>query len=458
MLLDNFDKNNIIHMIGIGGSSMSGIAEILINMGYKVTGSNNVSSNVTKRLEESGIKVYEGHFAENVESASLIIYTAAIKPDNPELVHAKELSIPCLERADFLGELTKIYSETIAVSGTHGKTTTTSMISIAFVNGNKNPSVQVGADIKQLNGKNFRVGDKPYFIIEACEYVESFLKFHPKTAIILNIEEDHLDYYKDLNHIKSAFTKFVNLVPNTGFIIANADDTNCLDVIKDSQANLITFGINNPMADWIATNIVLNDDGYYSFTAVRNEEKIDIKLHVFGYHNIYNALATIATARAHNIETSAISSALLDFTGASRRFEYVGEFNGAKIYDDYAHHPTEIKACLNSAKSIPHNKLWVVFQPHTYSRTASLFDEFSKSFKQADNLILTDIYAAREVDDKRVSSQQLAIAINEISNNCTYISKTDDIIKYLKENIKPNDLVLTIGAGDITNLGYKLRA
>ncbi len=456
MFLKEMDKAKPVHMIGIGGISMSGIAEILLSMGYTVTGSDSHLSEITERLEKNNIKVYNGQRAENVIGAGIVVYTAAIKPDNPELSKARELNIPTIERSEFLGELTKLYSETIAVSGTHGKSTTTSMISLIFMEALKDPTIQVGADLKQLNGTNYRIGNSPYFIVEACEYVESFLKFSPKTAIILNIEEDHLDYYRDINHIKSAFYKFAELVPEDGKIIINADNQNCNEIVEKMKSKVITFGIENEKANWTARNIHLNANGHYSFTATSDSLSIDITLSVFGMHNVYNALAAVATASLYNIEPFIIQKALADFTGAHRRFEYTGTFNNAQVYDDYAHHPTEIKATIEAAKNLPHNKLWIIFQPHTYSRTSTLFDEFANAFKETDEVILADIYAAREIDTGVVSSQKLALAINEISNNCTYLGSFDKIKDYLKENVKENDLVLTVGAGDVYKIGKDL--
>ena len=456
MILSNFKKGKKIHFIGIGGVSMSGLAEIALHMGYKITGSDiNESENVIN-LRKNNIEVFIGQKAENINGADLVVYTAAIKKDNPELLEAQNKNIPTMERADFLGELTKLYSETVSICGTHGKTTTTSMMALAFLNAGKDPTIQVGADYLKEIGTNYRVGNSPYFIIESCEYVESFLKFHPETATLLNIEEDHLDYYRDLEHIKSAFRKFVSLVPERGFVIYNADDINCCDVVKDLNCNVISFGIKNATADWIATDIVLNSNGYYSFTATNGYDKVQINLNVLGYHNIYNALSTIATAYAHKLNLTYVKEALEEFSGASRRFEYKGKINGAKVYDDYAHHPTEIKATINSALSMPHRKVWVVFQPHTYTRTLALFNEFSNTFTEANNVILTDIYASREIDTGLVSSKQLADAINTISGNCEYISTFENIAEYLKSNVSEDDIVLTVGAGNITKLSQLL--
>ena len=456
MLLNNIDKEKPIHFVGIGGTSMSGIAEIVFSMGFQVTGSDANMSTTTERLAKSGIKIINGHHAENVEGSSLVVYTAAIKQDNPELVHAKELGIKCMERAEFLGEITKLYDDTISICGTHGKTTTTSMISLAFLEAGKDPTVQVGAEIRQLNGLNYRVGNSPFFILESCEYVRSFLKFHPKTVVLLNIEEDHLDYYKDLDDIKSAFRDFVSLVPEEGFIVVNSDDSDCMDVVKEAKGKVVTIGIKNKSADFYADNIRINDNGFYVFDVHNRECVFTISLSVPGYHHIYNALSTIATGMSYHIEMEILQKALHEFTGASRRFEYVGQCNGARIFDDYAHHPTEIKATIEAASKMKYHKLWVVFQPHTYSRTKALFDDFIHSFTKADQLVLIDIYAAREPFDETISSKMLADEINKKYNNCIYLPSLEDSEKYLKENLQENDLLLTIGAGTVTKIGYQL--
>lgn len=450
------DTSKKIHMIGIGGVSMSGIADIIMSMGFKVTGSDMVESANTDRLEKQGIHVVIGHKAENVHGSDIVVYTAAVKEDNPEFVEAKRLGIELIERSSFLGLLTKLYPETISISGTHGKTTTTSMLSQIFIDAGKDPTIQVGADLKILDNQNYRVGKSDYFIVESCEYVRSFLKFFPKTAVVLNIEADHLDCYKDIDDIKSAFNTFINIPNEEGLILLNADDKNCMDISKNHKAKLMTFGIENKYADWIAKDIKLNKNGGYSFTAISNGEKIDITLNVPGHHNVYNALASTAIARSYNISEDIIKQALSEFRGASRRFEYVGTVNGASIYDDYAHHPTEIKATISSARNMQYHKLWVVFQPHTYTRTYTLFDEFVKAFKDADNVIITDIYAAREKDTGLVSAKQLADKVNEFSKNCIYLSTLEECKDYLLAHITDDDIVLTVGAGTITKLGRML--
>lgn len=446
---------------------MSGIADILLNLGFKVTGSDMNKSNVTERLEKQGIKVTIGHFAENVHGADIVVYTAAIKSDNPEIVEAKRLGLELIERSDFLGAITKSYDNTIAISGTHGKTTTTSMISSIFIEAKKDPTIQVGADLKLLNNQNYRIGKSDVFVVEACEYVRSFLKFYPKCAIVLNIEEDHLDYYKDINDIKSAFNDFLNIPDETGLLIINNDDKNCIDVSKNHKAKLLTFGIKSQDSTWTAKDITILDNGCYEFTAINttpfynmNEKNymkandIKVKLSVPGYHNIYNALAAIAVSKAYGISNEDIINGLNSFTGANRRFELVGEYNSTKIYDDYAHHPTEIKATINAAKNISkEDNIWVVFQPHTYTRTYTLFNEFVDVFKNVKNVIITDIYAAREKDTGLVSSKELASKINEYSNSCIYIPTLEEVSNYLKEHVKPEDIILTIGAGTVTKVG-----
>ena len=352
------DTSKRIHMIGIGGVSMSGIADILLNMGFKVSGSDMNRSTVTDRLEKQGINVVIGHFAENVHSSDIVVYTAAIKPDNSEIVEAKNLGLELIERSDFLGAMTHLYENTIAISGTHGKTTTTSMLSSVFLEAQKDPSIQVGADLTILDGLNYRVGKSDVFIVEACEYVRSFLKFFPRTAVVLNIEEDHLDCYKDLNDIKDAFNQFLDIPSDNGIIILNADDSDCMDIANNHKAKVLSFGIKNEKATWIAKDISLCDDGTYMFVAFNTitNQPIQIKLGVVGYHNIYNALSVVAIAKEYNISDNDIINGILNFKGASRRFELVGNVNGANVYDDYAHHPTEIKATIKSAKNIKANK------------------------------------------------------------------------------------------------------
>ena len=440
-------------MIGIGGISMSGIAEILVNWGFKVSGSDRTDSEILHTLQNSGIKIHIGHDAKNVEGSDCVVFTAAISKDNPELVHAKELGIPVIERSAFLGELTRCYQNTIAISGTHGKTTTTSLVSLCFVEAQKDPSIQVGAIIKELNG-NYKVGNSENFIIEACEYVESFLKFSPRSEIILNIDNDHLDYYKNMENVKKAFIKYVKLLPEDGHLIINADDANCLDLPIYSKAHAIKYGIENEDVDFSAQNIVFSQDGFPEFDVYKfGDFYSHFKLSIPGRHNVLNALSCIALCDAYGIDKSCMQSAFEKFTGADRRFEFKGIVNGAKVYDDYGHHPTEVAATAKALNNKKFNKSWVVFQPHTYSRTFNLLDDFAHALLSFDNIIVTDIYAARENNTYNISSKDLADAIIKLGKDAKYIPSLDDCASYLKENVKENDIVLTLGAGTVTNIG-----
>ena len=451
--IDNIKKYKKIHMIGIGGVSMSGIAEILLNWGFTVSGSDRTDSEILNTLKNAGIKTFVGHNAENVLGSDCVVYTAAISKDNPELVHAKELGIPVIERSDFLGELTRCYKNTIAISGTHGKTTTTSLVSLCFLEALKDPSIQVGAIIKELNG-NYRVGNSENFIIEACEYVESFLKFSPRSEIILNIDNDHLDYYKNMENVKKAFIKYVKLLPEDGHLIINADDNNCIDLPIYSKAPAIKYGIENEDVDFSAKNILFNEDGCPEFDVYKyNEFYEHIKLSIPGKHNVLNALACIALCDVYGISKENIKVALAKFKGADRRFEFKGMLNGAKVYDDYGHHPTEVLATAKALKNKQFNESWVVFQPHTYSRTYSHLDAFAQALLNFDNIIVTDIYAARENNTYNISSKDLVDAIVKLGKDAKYISSLEDCASYLKENVKENDIVLTLGAGTVTQIG-----
>ncbi len=456
---ENIDYKKI-HMIGIGGISMSGIAHILLKWGYQITGSDRTNSDIIQQLVDKGAKIFIGHDGKNITDQDLIVYTAAIPDNNPELIRARELGIDIMERAEFLGKLTKLYPKTIAISGTHGKTTTTSMISLCFLEANLDPSIQVGSVVPQING-NYKVGNSEYFVIEACEYVNSFLHFYPQTEIILNIEEDHLDFFKDINDITSSFDKFVNILPTNGNLIINIDNAQCRKLSQDirNDINILTYSIENEDADIYGFNIKFNENGCATFDVKYKHNIIEnINLNVIGLHNVSNACACIATCIAHNIDFETIKKGLYSFKGSQRRFEYKGKTKtGAKIYDDYAHHPTEIKALLNASSKQKHDKIVAVFQPHTYSRTKTLLNSFIDCFTNCDIAIITDIYAAREIDDGTISSKILVDEINKKHpNKAIYISNFEDIQKYIENNTNDNDIVLTIGAGTITNLSKYL--
>ena len=453
--IDDLKKYKHIHLIGIGGISMSAIAETLKNWNFTVTGSDANESEITKKLNNHGISTTIGHNLENAKSADLIIYSAAIKEDDPEMVIAKENNIPLIDRGKFVGYLTKLYNESICVAGTHGKTTTTSMISVCFVNAQKDPTIEVGGILKEIDG-NYRVGNSEYFILESCEYMGNFLKFFPNTEIILNIDNDHLDYYKTFDNILKTFQDFASLLEKEGLLIVNADDKNCYDLKNYTQAKFLSYGIENEKANFTAKNISFDNSGSTFDVYKNNEFYSTFKLSIPGKHNILNALACITVCDYYGIEKEMIYNSLLSFTGAARRAEYKGSFNNVNIYDDYGHHPTEIKATSDAMKNKTYNKSWVVFQPHTYSRTKNLLDDFAKSLLDFDNIIIVDIYAAREKNTYNISSQDLVNKINSLGKKAIYMPKFDEVVSYLKQNARPNDLILTLGAGTVTDIGPML--
>lgn len=455
--IDNIKKYKNVHMIGIGGVSMSGIAAILKNWGFHVTGSDSSDSENVKALIEKGFKVTIGHNLEDVANANIVVYSAAVQQDDPEMLEAKKLQIPTIERADFLGELTRCYQDTICISGTHGKTTTTSMVALCFLEALQDPSIQVGGYLKQLNG-NYMVGNSELFIIEACEYVESFLKFSPKAEIILNIDNDHLDYFKTFENIKNAFIKYVKLLPDDGILILNADDSNCLALAQYANTKPVTYGLDNKNADFYAANITFDDNGFPEFDVYHNGNFFDkIKLSVPGTHNILNALSCIALCHQYHLDNHAIKSALFKFTGAHRRFEFKGKIdNTVSVFDDYAHHPTEIMATVKSLCHKKYHHSWVVFQPHTYSRTKNLLDDFAKALLNFDHVIILDIYAAREKNTYGISSKDLVNQLLAIGKDAKYIPNFEECVSYIKNNVEENDIVMTVGAGTVTQIGPML--
>lgn len=455
--IEHIKKYKNVYMIGIGGISMSGIAAILKNWGFNVTGSDASDSEAVQLLRSKGIKVVIGHSLEDVAKADVVVYSAAIKQTDPEIVEAHRLKIPTIERADFLGEITRCYNDTICISGTHGKTTTTSMVSLCFLDALTDPSIQVGAMLKPLNG-NYRVGNSEHFIIEACEYVESFLKFSPKAEIILDIDNDHLDYFKTFDNIKNAFIKYVKLLPDNGLLIVNGDDKNCLDLCQYTNAKKVTYGIDNTKANFVAKNIVFDNDGFPEFDVYYNDEFfMNLKLSVPGIHNVLNALACTAISTEYGISKKDIQDALIKFTGAHRRFEFKGKINNiASVYDDYGHHPTEIIATAKSLQNKKFNESWVVFQPHTYSRTKNLLDDFANALLNFDNIIVLDIYAAREKNTYGISSKDLVEKIISLGKDAKYIPDFDECASYIKNNVHENDIVMTLGAGTVTEIGPML--
>lgn len=449
MISFNLDDHKIyhIHLIGIGGISMSGIAELLLNHGYRVSGSDIADSKIIEKLRQHGGEIFIGHKSENIQNPDLVVYSAAIRADNTERVRAKELNIPQMDRAEMLGEIMKKYDRAIAVAGSHGKTSTTSLLSLIMEYSKLDPTIMVGGELDSIGG-NIKIGKSNLFITEACEYVESFLRFFPYIAIVLNIDEDHLDYYRDINHIKEAFKKFVGLVPEEGYLVACFDDSNVREVCKAASCNLVTYGIKSK-ADFTAGDISFDREGHPSFNVFFNNSLYgNFNLKVPGLHNIYNALAAIATCHILGLDPGTIAENLCRYEGIHRRFDILGQVKGAKIVDDYAHHPVEIRATLQAAKQYPHNKIWAVFQPHTYSRTKALLKDFALAFDIADHIIITDIYAAREVEDVEINSKNLVDLINP-RLNAQYMSGFEKIADHLYENIQADDLVITMGAGDV---------
>lgn len=446
--------NNIkkVHFIGIGGISMSGLAEIIMDRSFKVTGSDIHESPIVKKLIKKGAIINIPHNEKNIIGADLVVYTSAIKEDNPEMIKARELNLPVMDRASFLGNIMKEYGYGIAVAGCHGKTTTTSMISLILKNANLDPTILLGGELDAIGG-NVRIGKSPYFITEACEYMENFLKFYPYVGVILNIDKDHLDYFKDLNHIKEAFLKFAQLIPKNGCLVLCSEDPNTMEIAPLVSCNTITYGIKKE-GDYTAKNIKYDESGHPSFEIFKHgESKGTYTLNTLGQHNILNALSAFVVADFVGVSYSIINKSLSDFNGTHRRFEIKGFCNNITIVDDYAHHPTEIRVTLEAAKKFNHNNIWCIFQPHTYSRTKLLLNEFANSFHNADKVIISDIYAAREKDTGLIHSKDLTIEINKNKNNAIYIKEFEDIAKYVAEKAKPGDLIMTVGAGSITDLG-----
>ncbi len=452
----DFQKPLHIHFIGIGGISMSGLAEILIGEGFTVSGSDAKESPLTKSLEAKGAKIFYGQRASNImDTTEAVVYTAAIHPDNPEFARAKEKNLPMLTRAQLLGQIMRNYETPIAISGTHGKTTTTSMVSHILLEGKCDPTISVGGILPAIGG-NIRVGESETFVTEACEYTNSFLSFFPKISIILNIDADHLDFFKDLDDIRNSFHRFTELLPSDGTLIINADIPDYQEITKDLPCQVVTYGLEQE-ADYQAKDITFDKYGHASFTVYKNGRKTgSYYLKVPGMHNVSNALASIALGHLLRLSEEVIIKGLGSFTGTDRRFQYKGEVAGVTVIDDYAHHPTEIEATLHAAGNYPHQKVWCVFQPHTYTRTKALLPEFAKALALADHVVLADIYAARETDTLGISSEDLQKCIQELGTPCEYFPTFDEIENFLLENCSRGDLLITMGAGDVVNIGEHL--
>ncbi len=451
----NFSNIKHVHFIGIGGIGNSAIAEILMNLGIEITGSDIKESSITENLKNKGAKIFIGHNKNNISNPDLVVYSSAISEDNEERLETKKLGIMEVNRAEILGALMSTYDTSIAISGTHGKTTTTSMITSIFNNLNLDPTSLIGGNLESIHG-NVLIGNSNIFITEACEYKENFLNLKPTYGIILNIEEDHLDYYDNLEHIINAFIKFSKNIKPDGALIVNNDDYNTKRIHQYIETKIITVGIIQD-SDYQAKNITFNNLGYPTFEIYNNSELLaKCTLNVPGMHNIYNALAAIALSNFFEEDLNSITNELSSFKGVHRRFENMGKYNNAIIIDDYAHHPTEIKATLSTAKKMDKKRIVGVFQPHTFSRTKELLSEFATSFSDADEIIITDIYAAREDNIYNISSNDLVNEINKEKKNVKYISTLDECEKYLKDTISDGDLVIMLGAGSIRTLSENL--
>ena len=443
-----------IHFLGIGGIGVSGLAQIMHDRGVVVSGSDMKQSTVTDMLEKKGITVYIGHDAANVEGADLLVYSNAVSKENPEIIRAKEMGIPVIARAEALGMLMDEYPVAIAVSGTHGKTTTTSMVSLILDRAKKDPTILVGGILNEFHG-NVKVGGHDIIVSEACEYMDSFLSMRPTMEIILNIDSDHLDYFKDIYHIARSFDKFASAVPENGTVIAYDANPFVKSVIDGLSCNVVTFGFNE-YSDYYALNIAFDANGHPSYDLFNKDGFIDkISLSVPGEHNVANSLAAIAACMTLGVDIRTIKETLEAFTGTQRRFDIIGKINGFTIVDDYAHHPTEIRATLAAAQKFTHKKVWCLFQPHTYTRTLALMDQFADAFADADAVVLAEIYAAREKNIYKLSSAALAEDIKKRhpDKDVRFMPSFDEIADYVLANAKEGDIVITMGAGDIYRVG-----
>lgn len=452
----DFEKPIHIHFIGIGGISMSGLAEILLKEHFTISGSDAKNSDIIDNLIAMGAIVNIGQCAENItDDIDLVVYTAAIHEDNPEYAACIENKIPMLTRAQLLGQIMNNYKYSVAVSGTHGKTTTTSMLSQVFMEADTDPTISVGGILDSIGG-NVRVGKSDYFVTEACEYTNSYHAFFPYISIILNVDADHLDFFSGIDEIIESFHTFATNLPDNGTLIVNGD-MECLPrVTRDLKCNIITFGM-AATNKYYPTEIEADERGHMNYTLmVDGVPQERIHLNIGGTHNITNSLSVIAAADLLGINREYILAGLACFGGAHRRFELKGTLGNVTVIDDYAHHPTEIKATLTTATHTPHNELWVVFQPHTYTRTKALFEEFADALKGFDHVILVDIYAAREPDTGLIHSKDLTNRIKEFGTDARYFSSFTAVENYLLKNCKKNDLLITMGAGDVYLIGEEL--
>ena len=452
-----------VHFIGIGGISMSGLASVLLQAGFTVSGSDSASSDLTRRLEERGALIQLGQRAENINpKMDLVVYSAAIHPDNPEYAAALSSGVPMITRAQLLGEIMANYQTSVAVAGTHGKTTTTSMISCGAMEAGLDPTISVGGILRSIGG-NIRVGRSETFIAEACEYTNSFLSLYPKISVILNIDADHLDFFKDLSDIRKSFRAFAENTAPDGTLVLFADIPDLGGFVEGLSCQVVTFSDRPLPKDeavagishhYYPEGVTFNELGFASFDLMKDGEyQGHFTLSVPGAHNVTNAIAALAALEAMGADLEAAAKGLLSFTGTDRRFELKGEKNGVRVIDDYAHHPTEITATLRAAARYPGKELWVVFQPQTYTRTAALLDDFATALCAADHVILADIYAAREVNTIGISSKDLEEKMRSLGADALYLPSFEAIKDHLRAHVREGDLILTIGAGNVYQVG-----
>ena len=453
----NFGQPIHIHFIGIGGISMSGLAEILLEEGFTISGSDAKESPLTDKLASEGVQISYPQSAANITSGiDAVIYTAAIHEDNPEFAAAKNTGLPMLSRAELLGQIMDNYVNSVAVAGTHGKTTTTSMLSQVLLAADSDPTISVGGILKAIHG-NIRVGHSDVFLTEACEYTNSFLNFHPKYSLILNIEEDHLDFFKDLADIRHSFRRFAENTAEGGTIIINGAIADYEEIVKDLPVSVVTYGLTEA-CDYYPSDITFDEKGCATYTAVHQGRALtSVKLNIPGMHNVSNSLAVIAAALSLKIELSTITSGISQFTGTDRRFELKGMYkDGVTVIDDYAHHPTEIAATLTAAQNYPHKRIICVFQPHTYTRTKAFLKDFAKALSLADVIVLADIYAARETDTLGISSKNIEDDLKALGKEAYYFPSFDEIENFLQKKCMNGDLLITMGAGDVVKIGEHL--
>ena len=452
----DFNKPVKVHFMGIGGISMSGLALILEQRGFTVQGSDRSHSEITDMLEKAGIRITYVQQAENItDDIDCIVYTAAIHRDNPEFAAAEASGIPMLTRAELLGQIMSHYRDSIAISGTHGKTTTTSMISVILMEADRDPTITLGGVLDDIGG-NIRMGTSESFVAEACEYTNSFLSLSPRIGLILNVDMDHVDFFKDIDDVRNSFRDFARKIPSDGLLVINGDIKDLSYFTDGVSCKVVTYG-EGPENDYRAENIEYDDKVHASYDLVINGRTAGrFTLNVPGKHNVINSLAALAATDFLGVDRESEAAGLKRFGGTERRFEYKGSFNGVTVIDDYAHHPTEIKATLTTARMAAKGRIWCIFQPHTYTRTAAFLREFAEALSIADSIVLTDIYAAREKNTSGVSAEDICSILRSMGREAWYIPTFEEAEKFLHDKCSPGEMLITIGAGNVVEVGEHL--